>query len=113
MTAMDQKDVAGTTPARQPTHVAKRFHHAIGPIAGGLLLDAADLITFGPLGLYGGFVLGALVALWLTTLYRFTIPFRLLWAFLAGLYCTMPMTEPFPIATVLAAVHRFFHWSSE
>ena len=109
MTATETKDSTGV---KNPS-VSRRLHHAIGPIAGAMILDAADLITFGPLGLYAGFLVGVVVGFWLTSLYRFSIPFRLFWALVAGVYCTIPFTEPFPIATAISATHRFFHAQSE
>ena len=84
-----------------------RLHRALGPILGGLLLDFTDLATFGPMGILGP-VLGAAVVLWICSLYRFSVKTKILLAFLGGVYCTIPMTEPFPIATLVCAMCRFF-----
>lgn len=84
-----------------------RLHRALGPIAGGLLLDFTDLATFGPLGVLGPF-LGAAVVLWMSSLYRFSLKTKIFLAFLAGVYCMVPMTEPFPIATLVCVACRFF-----
>ena len=84
-----------------------RLHRALGPILGGLLLDFTDLATFGPMGILGP-VLGAAVVLWICSLYRFSVKTKIILAFLGGVYCTMPMTEPFPIATLICAACRFF-----
>ena len=84
-----------------------RLHRALGPILGGLLLDFTDLATFGPMGILGP-VLGAAVVLWICSLYRFSVKTKILLAFLGGVYCTVPMTEPFPVATLVCAVCRFF-----
>ena len=84
-----------------------RLHRALGPILGGLLLDFTDLATFGPMGILGP-VLGAAVVLWICSLYRFSVKMKILLAFLGGVYCTVPMTEPFPVATLVCAVCRFF-----
>jgi len=84
-----------------------RLHRALGPIAGGLLLDFTDLATFGPMGILGP-ILGAAVVLWICSLYRFSVKTKILLAFLGGVYCTAPMTEPFPIATLVCAACRFF-----
>ena len=84
-----------------------RLHRALGPILGGLLLDFTDLATFGPMGILGPF-LGAAVVLWISSLYRFSVKTKILLAFLGGVYCTVPMTEPFPIATLVCAACRFF-----
>ena len=99
----------GTTGKTATPTAASRIHYAIGPIACGMILDAADLITFGPLGLYGGFLIGGLVGFWLASLYRFSLPLRLFWSLGAALYCTMPLTEFVPVATIISAAHRFFH----
>ena len=34
--------------------ILERLHRSIGPVAGGMILDFADLATFGPLGFYLG-----------------------------------------------------------
>ena len=84
-----------------------RLHRALGPILGGLLLDFTDLATFGPMGILGP-VLGAAVVLWITSLYQFSVKTKIILAFLGGVYCTVPMTEPFPVATLVCAACRFF-----
>lgn len=84
-----------------------RLHRALGPIAGGLLLDFLDLATFGPIGLFGGFIIAAAVGWWLGTLYEFKPRNRVILAALAAAYTAIPMTEPFPIATAVGAVARF------
>jgi hypothetical protein len=33
---------------------------------------------------------------------------KIILAFLGGVYCMVPMTEPFPIATLVCAACRFF-----
>lgn len=84
-----------------------RLHRALGPILGGLILDFTDLATFGPLGILGP-LLGAAVVLWISMLYQFSLRTKIILAFLAGVYCMMPMTEFFPIATLVCAACRFF-----
>ena len=84
-----------------------RLHRALGPILGGLLLDFTDLATYGPMGILGPF-LGASVVLWISSLYRFSVKTKIILAFLGGVYCMVPMTEPFPVATLVCAVCRFF-----
>ena len=84
-----------------------RLHRALGPILGGLLLDFTDLATFGPMGILGP-ILGAAVVLWICSLYRFSVKTKIILAFLGGVYCMAPMTEPFPIATLVCAACRFF-----
>jgi hypothetical protein len=84
-----------------------RLHRALGPILGGLLLDFTDLATFGPMGILGP-ILGAAVVLWISSLYQFSVRTKIVLAFLGGVYCMVPMTEPFPIATLVCAACRFF-----
>jgi hypothetical protein len=96
------------TDNRARYHVARRLHRAIGPIAGAMILDAADFVTFGPLGLYAGALVGVTVGWWVTGFYRFSQSSRLFWAVMAAVYCTVPMTELLPIATVMSATARFF-----
>ena len=93
-------------PPQQPGFIW-RMHRALGQILGGLLLDFTDLATFGPMGILGPF-LGAAVVLWITSLYRFSVRTKIILAFLGGVYCMVPMTEPFPIATLVCAACRFF-----
>jgi len=85
----------------------ERLHRSLGPILGGLLLDFADLATFGPLGIYGGFFFGAIIGLWLSSLYGFGWRGKLFWAVVGAAYCFIPGTEIFPIATILGACARF------
>jgi hypothetical protein len=91
----------------QPT-VIERLNNALAPLVGGLVLDLADFVTFGPIGLYIGLFVGAAIGWWIGTVYRFSNAAKLLWALLAGLYCLVPTTELFPIATVISAVARFY-----
>jgi hypothetical protein len=60
-----------------------RLHRAFGPLAGAMLLDMVDGI------------------------YEFSTRGRLTFAILAAVYCTIPFTEPLPLATAIAAVARF------
>jgi hypothetical protein len=84
-----------------------RLHAALGPIAGGLVLDFVDLVTFGPIGLAVGPIVGGIVGWWLCSFYRLTGATRLLAIVAAGVYCFIPFTEPFPLATIVAAMGRF------
>ena len=74
-----------------------------------MILDAGDILTFGPLGIYAGGLVGGCVGFWLTGLYRFSMPARLLWSAAAGIYCSIPFTEMLPIATLISGCHRFAH----
>lgn len=86
----------------------QRLWRSFGPIAGGLLLDFADLATFGPIGIFAGFFVGVAVASWICSFYRFSRRAKILVSLLAGIYCMVPMTELLPLATLVAASCRFF-----
>ena len=85
-----------------------RLYRALGPVAGGLLLDFGDLATFGPTGLFLGPFVGIAIAFWICSIYRFSFRIKVILSLLAGLYCAVPMTEPFPLATLITAACRFF-----
>lgn len=73
-----------------------------------MILDAADLLTPGPVGLAGGLFVGMPVGWWISSIYGFTLPSRLLCATLAGVYCMTPGTEVIPLATMISAAARFY-----
>lgn len=77
-----------------------------GPILGGLLIDAVDFATFGPLGLGGGFVLGGLTALAVCALNGIEGKRRWMLVGAAALYTALPFTEALPLATVMAILVR-------
>lgn len=93
------------TPPREP--LLRRLHRAFGPLAGAMVLDAVDLLTFGPIGLVLGPALGGMVGWWVSGIYDFSRRGRVIFAVLAAVYCTVPFTEPFPIATAIAVIARF------
>ena len=84
----------------------RRLYHALGPLAGGFLLDSVDLATFGPLGYGGGFLVGALLGAWVASMEGFGWTGRLYCAVLAAFYTALPRTELFPLATAIAATSR-------
>jgi hypothetical protein len=86
-----------------------RLYFALGPVAGCLVLDLADFLTFGPIGLALGIPVGAAIGWWLGSLYGFERQGRAVLAALSGLYCTIPFTEVLPIATIVGAAARFYH----
>lgn len=83
-----------------------RLNRSLGPIAAALILDSVDLITFGPLGLIGLF-LGFGVGYWLGVVNGFQTKGRFICAVLSGIYCLIPLTAPFPVATIISAIARF------
>ena len=90
-----------------PEPLLARLHRALGPLAGGLILDVVDLAMFGPLGLLAGPVVGAAVGWWVSSLYRLSATDRVVFAALAALYVSFPLTEVLPIATLISAFARF------
>ena len=84
-----------------------RLYRAVGPLAGGILLDTIDLVTFGPIGIMGGFVIAITVGWWISSIYHFPVKGRILFAVLAGIYTAIPMTEIIPVATMVSAIARF------
>jgi hypothetical protein len=84
-----------------------RLFRSLGPIGGCILLDLVDLATFGPVGLFGGFLLGAVVGWWVAALYGFSSRQRILITLAAAAYTAIPFTEPLPVASALGAIARF------
>ena len=91
-----------------PRSLLYRLHRALGPLAGGMILDALDLVTFGPIGLCGGFIIAAFVGWWISSIYRFSLVGRITFSVLAALYVAIPFTEIFPLATLVSAIARFW-----
>ena len=73
-----------------------------------MILDLVDLATFGPIGLFGGWILGAAVGWWVASIYGFSKQAKINIALLAAIYCMIPFTEPVPVATIVFALTRFF-----
>lgn len=84
-----------------------RLLHALGPIVPGVIIDGLDLVTFGPIGLLVGMILGFLAGYWLSTEYRLSTNMRLVGALAAGFYCMLPFTSFIPVATLMAVFFRF------
>jgi hypothetical protein len=73
---------------------------SLGPIAGGFLLDLVDLATYGPLGLYGGFLLGGAAGWWLASRLGPSSKARIALALAAAVYSATPATEFVPLGTL-------------
>lgn len=97
--------------AEPTTHdsLLRRLESAFGPIIAGLLIDVMDLSTFGIFGIASGMVLGGILAWWICAIYAIPTKQRWIWVLLAGIYCTIPMTEFIPIATIAGAYVRYTH----
>ena len=76
----------------------------IAPLLAGLVIDAIDFVTLGPIGLAVGFVAGFGVGWWLAPELGFGPTRRWLGGVLAGFYCMLPMTGFVPAATLLAGL---------
>jgi len=86
---------------------SERIYNALGPLAGGIILDCMDLVTSGPFCLLLGPILGALAGWWITSIYQFPKKDRILWSAIAAIYCTIPFTGILPVATIISAISRF------
>ena len=83
-----------------------RYNYAFGPVGAGLVIDAVDFVTFGPVGLALGFPVGAAAGYWLARSLRLETNPSLLCALIAGIYCTIPGTELLPLGTLVGALVR-------
>jgi len=91
----------------------RRAERAFGPVIAGIILDAVDLATFGPMGILFGMLLGGSVVFYICSIYRLPMKQRLLWALAGGAYCTMPLTEFLPVATLVGAYIRYRESANE
>ncbi|MFT5283858.1 MAG: hypothetical protein ACI8TQ_000008 [Planctomycetota bacterium] len=98
---------ADSVPKANGSELHDRLFRALAPALAALVLDFADLITIGPLGLYGGLVIGTSVGWWMGGMHNFGRKGRLLIAVISGIYCMMPATHFLPLATMLSAIGRF------
>lgn len=83
-----------------------RYNYAFGPVGAGIIIDAVDFVTFGPVGLALGFPVGAAAGFWLARSLRLETNPSLLCALIAGVYCTIPGTEFLPLGTLVGALVR-------
>ena len=89
--------------------VLRRLSRALGPIIPALILDSADFLTAGPLGLYLGAIIGFPMGYWICSKYKLPFLKRILGAFAAGIYCSLPFTEFAPAALLIGIYARFHH----
>ena len=90
----------------QPNGVSAGLKRLIGPMIAALAIDALDLMTYGPIGLYVGMIFGGALGYWLAPELGFSARTRWMCAAMTGLYCTLPLTGFLPMATVAAGVSR-------
>jgi len=91
---------------QSPSRKLSRYHYAFGPVVAGLIIDAVDLVTFGPVGLALGVPIGAAAGYWLARSLRLETNASLICAVMAGVYCTIPGTELLPLGTLVGALVR-------
>ena len=95
-----------TQPARSPT--PSGVMRTFGPMIAGLAIDGLDLMTFGPIGLYTGLLVGGAVGYWLAPTLGFPPKGRWLAALMTGIYCTIPLTGFIPAAAIAAGLSHAF-----
>lgn len=104
---VDPEWVEGEADAGAVPPVAERLHSVFGPIVGGLIIDGLDFVTFGPLGILFGALIGGSVAYYITSVERLPVWQRTVLATVAGFYCAFPFTNFIPAATLVGALIRF------
>lgn len=87
--------------------MGRRLNRAFGPIMAGVIIDAVDLATFGPIGYVLGLPVGGLAGYWLGRCLGLERKASLLCALAAGIYCTIPFTGLLPLGTLVGAYVRF------
>ena len=83
------------------------------PFAMGMLIDMADVLTFGPVGLRFGLVIGGILGWVLAIVLGFPPRYRWLAIALSGIYCALPGTAVFPLGTTLAVLSQLLGWRAE
>lgn len=86
----------------------ERLSYALGPLGAGIILDALDLATFGPIGIVLGVMVGGYAGWILGESEGLDRSLRIAFAIAAAAYMTIPFTEPLPAATILVLTARFF-----
>ena len=83
-----------------------RWGSAVGPVVAGMIIDVIDFATFGASGLYLGFLFGAPSGWYLARHLGLDRRRALVVALASGIYCTVPLTAPIPIATMIGVWAR-------
>ena len=95
---MSTQDETSPIPAEP---AATRPARRMAPVLAGMLVDAVDFMTMGPIGLYGGFLIGGAVTAWAAR--QVGLSGRSVWiAGVAGaVYAATPATEFIPLGTLI------------
>ena len=80
---------------------ASSYGRAMGPVLAGFIIDVLDFATFGSAGLYLGLLLGCPAGWYLARSFGLDHRRSLYFALVCGVYCTIPVTSPVPLATLL------------
>lgn len=73
-----------------------------------MVLDVLDLVTFGPIGLFAGGIVGLVAGWCLSQFESMDSSLRIAVAICAAIYMTLPFTAPIPAATILMLLIRYF-----
>ena len=84
-----------------------RTQRIFGPVVAGMVLDFADLLTFGPFRMMFGVLLGGAVAYYLCHVSGLSWQSKLLGAVAGAVYCVLPLTGFLPRGTLLGAYIRY------
>ncbi|MEJ7591325.1 MAG: hypothetical protein WKF77_07235 [Planctomycetaceae bacterium] len=95
------------SPSNSHDGTVRRLNHAMGPVVAGMIIDAVDFVTFGPIGLALGIPIGAIAGYWLGQSMGLGKNACLFCAVAAGIYCTIPFTELLPLGTMVGALVRY------
>lgn len=91
-----------------PPSPLERAWVALGPIVAAALVDLVDLVTPGMAGIVLGALLGTPLGWWLARRAGVSPGRALALGVAAGVYCAVPVTTPLPLATIAAALARWF-----
>ncbi len=93
----------GTTPNRAEPVASVRWQRFKQALVSGLILDLVDLYSMVPVPavLIAGAVVGALIGAYMVRTQDVPASQRIWWISLAAVYCAMPQTHFFPMATLI------------
>jgi len=92
-----------------PPSIGRRARNVLKPIVAGLIIDAVDFATLGPLGVFVGGFVGFAAGFWICSIYKLVWYYRLLGAMITAIYCAFPVTTFIPAATIVGAYVEFLH----